>query len=62
MKKLLKLKSKVEKLHSNVVKKLSTEPVQYWRGGDWQIQGIEKTYSNILKEIEKLINPEETKD
>ena len=55
MKKIFKLQTKIRDLHLNVAEKRSTELVQYWRGGDWQIQGLEKAYATVLKEIEKLI-------
>lgn len=54
MEELLKLKNKIKDLHAEVYPKISTDPVQYWRGGDWQVQAFEKAYSNILKEIDKL--------
>ena len=56
MKKLEKLKEFVEKLHEPEAERMSDQPVQYWNGGDWQAQGLERAYSNILKEIDKLIN------
>ena len=62
MKKLLKLKSKIEDFHKEVYPKLNTEPVQYWSGGDWQVQAFEKAYSNVLKEIDKLINVEKKEE
>ena len=56
MKKLLKLKEKVQSLHEEVAAKMNNEPVQYWRGGDWQIQGLCRAYLTVLKETEKLIS------
>lgn len=55
MKKILKLREKIEALHEKAYPRVSTQPVQYWSGGDWQAQAFEKAYSDILKEIEKLI-------
>ena len=54
MKKLLKLKDKVSILQEEAAQNISTKPVQYWTGGDWQVQAFEKAYSNVLQMIEKL--------
>ena len=56
MKKLLELKNEIEKLQSTVADQMSDKQPRYWVGGDWQIQGLEKAYSNVLKEIEKLMS------
>ena len=54
IKKLEKLRDYVEGLHDAICPKISNEPVQYWRGGDWQAQGLEKAYTKVLKKIQEL--------
>ncbi len=56
MKKILKLQQQIEILQEDSTKEINGEPVQYWSGGDWQKQGIEYVYSQVLKMIEKIIN------
>lgn len=56
MKKLQKLREKVEELHEKVCPELSTKPTPYWTGGDWQKQGLEYAYTKVLKEIDKIID------
>lgn len=56
MKKISKLKRQVEELQEKATKKINTEPVPYWGGGDWQAQGLEYAYTKVLKLIEEIIN------
>ena len=56
MKKILKLQQQIEILQEDSTKGINGAPVQYWSGGDWQKQGIEYTYSIVLKMIEEIIN------
>ena len=54
-KKLKQLYDYIRPLQEEAANKMNNEPVQYWRGGDWQVQGLEKAYTEILNKIEDLM-------